>query len=317
MGLQSSLFRGDPTLEACAVSDPAHIMLGAVGDHVSKIQTALIRLDSATIDPGELAAKRYGPSTAAAVLAYKKNPRRNIINRSYQTQADNIVGRMTIAALDRELVGNQSRPLAKDLAVLDKPLTEGLIRNALKALNDIEKDIRILESGASLSLGTPRWDALQKHFHLQFQISSSLGRALTKDDLTFIKRNYQEAANVLNNSAFSFDNGPPVKPGSAASGSFDQKKIFFSPLYKDFDTPDGKQIGPNSRAAIVIHESIHLVDNLSGDDTKTHISEFDPRYETMSADNARHNPSSYATFAWHVTRGHDQSRFGLGPARGM
>jgi hypothetical protein len=42
MGLQSELFRGDQRLEAAAVSDPGHIMLGASGPHVQKIQTALI-----------------------------------------------------------------------------------------------------------------------------------------------------------------------------------------------------------------------------------------------------------------------------------
>src|SRR5262249_41293895 len=40
--------------------------------------------------------------TAAAVLAYKR--KRNIVNRTYQAQADNIVGKMTMAALDREMV---------------------------------------------------------------------------------------------------------------------------------------------------------------------------------------------------------------------
>src|SRR6476659_9549307 len=102
MGLQSNLFRGDPALEACLVSDPAHITPGAVGDHVAKIQTALIKLDGLNIDPSELSAKRYGPSTAAAVLSFKQ--KRRIINFSYQTQADNIVGKMTIAALDREIL---------------------------------------------------------------------------------------------------------------------------------------------------------------------------------------------------------------------
>jgi hypothetical protein len=45
----------------------------------------------------------YGHRTAAAVLAYKRA--RNIVNHKYQTQADNIVGKMTIAAFDRELLG--------------------------------------------------------------------------------------------------------------------------------------------------------------------------------------------------------------------
>jgi hypothetical protein len=50
------------------------------------------------IDLGELASGRYGASTAEAVLEYKRT--RKIINFSYQTKADNIVGKMTIAALD-------------------------------------------------------------------------------------------------------------------------------------------------------------------------------------------------------------------------
>jgi len=107
MALQSELFKGDRALEACAVNDAAHVTPGAIGDHVSKIQSALVRLDGSTIVLSELSAKEYGPSTAAAVLAFKK--KRNIINRAYQTQADNIVGKMTIAALDREMLATQGR----------------------------------------------------------------------------------------------------------------------------------------------------------------------------------------------------------------
>src|SRR5262245_17656831 len=101
MALQSQLFRGDAKLEAAAVSDPAHIVPGATGEHVRKIQLALIQLDGAAIDPDG----KYGPATAAAVLAYKQ--KRNIINRTYQTQADNIVGKMTMTALDKEMSANE------------------------------------------------------------------------------------------------------------------------------------------------------------------------------------------------------------------
>ena len=102
MGLKSRLLSGIPEFEAAAVSDPAHILLGAIGDHVAIIQEALIALDGATISQSELATKRYGPSTAHAVLLYKQ--RRNIINFSYQTKADSIVGRMTMASLDKSLL---------------------------------------------------------------------------------------------------------------------------------------------------------------------------------------------------------------------
>jgi hypothetical protein len=98
MALQSQLFRGDPKLEAAAVSDPDHIVPGATGPHVGKIQQALIRLDGATIAQDS----NYGPQTADAVLAYKQ--KRDIVNRSYETKADNIVGKMTMAALDKEML---------------------------------------------------------------------------------------------------------------------------------------------------------------------------------------------------------------------
>jgi peptidoglycan hydrolase-like protein with peptidoglycan-binding domain len=74
MPLQSQLFRGDPKLEAAAVSDPAHILLGASGPHVSKIQQALIQLDGAVIAQDSA----YGPATATAVATFKR--KRQILN---------------------------------------------------------------------------------------------------------------------------------------------------------------------------------------------------------------------------------------------
>jgi peptidoglycan hydrolase-like protein with peptidoglycan-binding domain len=104
MALQSKLFSGDAKLEAAAVSDPAHILPGSTGPHVAKIQRALILLDDAKNSEDSV----YGPATAAAVLAYKQ--KRNIINRSYQTKADNIVGKMTIASLDGEMLATEVVP---------------------------------------------------------------------------------------------------------------------------------------------------------------------------------------------------------------
>lgn len=117
-GLQSELFRGDPRLERCLISDPAHVLRGDRGDFVSKIQFAVLVLAGGAICGSEIDGQLYGPDTAKAVLEYKR--KRKIINHSYQTQADDIVGKMTIRALDTEMAlqeqldrlrGNQHRRL--------------------------------------------------------------------------------------------------------------------------------------------------------------------------------------------------------------
>jgi hypothetical protein len=110
MPLQSNLFKNDAKLQACLVDDAAHVTPGARGEHVGKLQIALKALGDVEISDGEIASKTYGPSTAAAVLSYKK--RRRIINFSYQSQADNIVGKMTIASLDQEMQKLDRPPVA-------------------------------------------------------------------------------------------------------------------------------------------------------------------------------------------------------------
>lgn len=133
--LQSDLFKNDPKLEACAVENSAHIHMkkNSVGEHVGKIQTAVIRIDpSLKISAAELNTKTYGQTTADAVQAYKRQ--RSIINFSYQQSADGIVGIMTILRLDTELKDGQSKLIGKDLAVVDAPMAQGLVRNALNAL---------------------------------------------------------------------------------------------------------------------------------------------------------------------------------------
>jgi hypothetical protein len=108
VALLSTTFAGDPRLERCLVDDSAHLTLGTMGEFVGKVQAALMFVDDADIADSELASQTYGPSTAAAVLKYKQ--KRNIINTSYQTQADNIVGKMTIKALDAELQQAENSP---------------------------------------------------------------------------------------------------------------------------------------------------------------------------------------------------------------
>ena len=112
MALQSRLFRDSKRLQQCLIQHSSHVTPGSVGDHVARIQIALIIIDDLTIASSEIATKTYGPSTTAAVLSFKQL--RNIINRSYETKVDDIVGKMTIAALDKEMARVEGT-VAKDI----------------------------------------------------------------------------------------------------------------------------------------------------------------------------------------------------------
>jgi len=99
--LISRLLSGDQRLQQCAMSNPRHVKQGDKGPYVKLIQLAMLILGDLDVDDGEMANQYYGSSTAAAVLDYKQ--KRNIINPAYQSQADDIVGIMTIKAIDAEL----------------------------------------------------------------------------------------------------------------------------------------------------------------------------------------------------------------------
>lgn len=123
--LSSMLFRCDAKLQAAARNHTFHITRGAHGSHVSRIQLALLLLGFKVVDDREWRFGLYGESTAAAVLAYKRS--RQIVNRAYQQQADDIVGIMTILQLDKEL-----NALASCLpAGSYRPTTSGIRDSAL------------------------------------------------------------------------------------------------------------------------------------------------------------------------------------------
>ena len=110
MPLTSRLFRDDKRLQACLIDDQAHLTPGTKGDFVTLVQHALDALDDAGISPAEIVAGTYGPTTAQAVLDFKTA--RKIINKSYQTKPDNIVGKMTIKTLDDEMAARENKPSA-------------------------------------------------------------------------------------------------------------------------------------------------------------------------------------------------------------
>jgi hypothetical protein len=154
MSLQSALFKGDLALEACLIRDSAHVTVGASGEHVAKVQRAVLTVFQTGINNGELAGMLYGGSTAAAVLKYKQNHAPPIINTAYQRHADNIVGKMTIAALDQDLVALPSNdPLtnpsesARIQQVLDRERLGALLmlQTVTESLSEVEKAFKLAD----------------------------------------------------------------------------------------------------------------------------------------------------------------------------
>lgn len=300
MGLQSQLFRGDQQLEACLVKDSAHVVPGAIGTHVGKIQTALLTLDNPVIDASELAAQRYGPSTAAGVLAYKR--KRKIINFSYQTQADNIVGKMTIASLDREMVLEETHICPVDTCVMNTK--GGEIVPAGSSPDSIPSSPAVTLTAAPVTQQpqTARDAALQAVPLARFWVSLGAIPELsvlsvlqfvadlkTNPSLSFpsvfdivnthfhldrdaknLRRHLQRLVQVFNliqqtllNASTFFQNGPAIPKSffaDAPMGGFQLPNTKFNRITF---RPGFLTCGPSTRAAMIVHECAHFVGGIN------------------------------------------------------
>jgi hypothetical protein len=286
MALNSKLFSGDSRLGACSTTHSAHVTLGSVGDHVSKIQAALFMIDSVSIDSGELAARRYGSSTAAAVLKFKQ--KRNIINPSYQTQADNIVGKMTIQALDEEMVriehgGGPPSPTPdprtdpKGVAIIQatldrhRPGVRRMLNRTLEALQQVQIAFRMdqlqaieLEAKNSYAIdGLRRFFKIDRNNHEKFlprviaeyQRYLSFFPELVKNQSPISFADTIQQPGMVERDA----NNAVIKMDPAFSTD---TKMFFTPAYREFDpnNPDVLFRGqlPETLVGIQIHEMGHF-----------------------------------------------------------
>jgi hypothetical protein len=92
--------------------------------------------------------------------------------------------------------------------------------------------------------------------------------------------------------------------------------VYFTSEFRPFDPATQRGFGPLCRAAMVVHESVHVFDARSGE-AEIHVSEWDePRFSLLVPELQRHNPSAYASFSAQV---HHQelewprdARFGAG-----
>jgi hypothetical protein len=110
--LRSKFLSQSKRLQDCLLHDNSHVQFGDRGDYVHIIQLAVMAVEPVSISKDELNSQHYGKTTQDAVLKYKT--RRNIVNATYQKNADAIVGKMTIKALDDELVKREEEENTQD-----------------------------------------------------------------------------------------------------------------------------------------------------------------------------------------------------------
>jgi hypothetical protein len=120
MPLTSELFKNNKQLQKCLISDPDHIVaneppirrgVNDKGEHVALIHKALRQVMPNVSFGLEEATETYGPKTAEVVRQFKAMQDPPILNKSLQQKVpDNIVGKLTIAALDREVQKKKPPP---------------------------------------------------------------------------------------------------------------------------------------------------------------------------------------------------------------
>jgi hypothetical protein len=211
MALRSITFKNDPALQKCLQLDSAHVTPGAAGLHVARIQGALMLLDHARISAADLRSKRYGPTTAAAVLAYKQ--KRKIINTSYQKTADNIVGKMTIARLDNDLLATERRGTSRVLCESSGVAAAGSHSHGSQSFAETGVQTVSAQSGsaATAGVGKTHFKKFNRQFRLVYQ-STSLAEAFGSglDKLPALIR---RASFLMQPHGFSFaDEAPATGP---------------------------------------------------------------------------------------------------------
>jgi peptidoglycan hydrolase-like protein with peptidoglycan-binding domain len=310
--LLSPLWASNSRVQRAANNAPA--MRQFESDHaaVKLLQQALNQSGAALAVDGI-----FGPRTGSAVVSAEKR-------FGFASDGGN-AGREVLGALDLALRGWKPPPGAHwggEIARTVLPVARRKIDAALAALSDVRTAIGqggfdfVTADGVTMA-------ALKAHFKLVGPGGTKLPRELfiaaaTIDPLIANFRGIQRtlaSPGMIRHSICTL--GLNVAAEAAFGGP-----VLFGPPYSDFKFDPAAitnidATGPNSLAAMMMHEATHVIDRRSGDDA-IHISEFTAPYETQFAADARHNPSAYATFAAHIDAGADRlpaQRFGLGAGR--
>lgn len=172
---------------------------------------------------------------------------------------------------------------SRDLAEIDsKPLALAWIASAERAL--ARPDDPLTASALRVNFAFDRLapaehEATRKHIAASYgEIRAALGRS---------GRVFRDVTEVEARRACRVAPGRGVPPAYSIFGGH----VYFAPNFADF--------GPKCRAAMLIHECVHLFDGRSGE-PQIHVSEFAPEFDAIPPDEQVHNASAYASFAAQV-----------------
>lgn len=210
------------------------------------------------------------------------------------------------------------------LALGDVPLARRWARRALAAALHLERRLEGLPTPGVAGARSLVWaEALAVHFKLRAPLADAracgghrVGAAPgLLDPVGLVRSTFARLVELLGSAPAIFHDAPA---DAATSHRVDADaiaytlggQVWFTPRFAPPGHTDGGGYARPARAAMVLHELVHVLDPLSGDD-ENHISEWDPRYAAMTAEQSVHNASSYAAFAQHATYLTD-ARFGAG-----
>jgi hypothetical protein len=204
------------------------------------------------------------------------------------------------------------------LARRDVPLARQKVQLSIAKLRAYQAIMNATESGPQDPVVE---DALVTHYRLVSTDSGVNPPRWPINDfiLNHLIRHFVALDGVLAANSTSFVDGLVYEADGSlapAASNMDSKQVIFTTEYCDYSQGG---FGPQSRAAILIHEGYHSVDaeKRSADDT-VHISEWQPQYANQPPRYSIYNPSSYASFAAHVFKGSDPSpRYGAGAGRAL
>ncbi len=326
MALQSTILAGNARLEQAAAGGPSVKKAPPADDPdaVRRLQRALVALGFPLPKSFPLGASgepdgKFGDETFTQLQKFQKQAFPNQFS-----EWDGRAGKNTLAAMDARLPRKAApapptpppgpAPLSMSaLAERDKQVS---LLWALAAIRHLRAVRAFLEpSKGKVNPGNFQQphirltlEALEVHYNFSKTLEPPLAYL---DHLILI---YINTALVLANSQLFFVDDTATdeaKKGVPAHVPFGGGKVFFTPAFQEFQVTTGRGFGPLCRAAMVLHEPVHIVDHPLASTVPTHVHENSPQYATNPPEHQKHNAHSYACFGQHVFFGSD-TRFGIG-----